>query len=87
MFLAFSHIVNGTVKRGKIVAHENCSARLLIFEPVDINIRKAIVIPKNPHNHPLALHPKPLYTEKELVADAYKMAGKTRVTAKRLRTG
>jgi hypothetical protein len=87
IFKAFSHIIGGEVKRGKIRSHEKCNARLLIFEPIDTNVRKAIVIPKNPHNHPMALHPKPLYEEKELVADAYKSMGANRVTAKRLRIG
>ena len=84
---AFSHIINGKVKRGKIQLHDDCNVHLLIFELVDPNVQKAIIIPKNPHNHPMALHPKPLYEEKELVAEAYKSMGKGRVTVKKLRIG
>jgi hypothetical protein len=82
---AFTHILNGKVKQGAIVAH-SCSSQLIIFEPVDLSIRKAVVIAKTPYNHPTFLHVKATYTDKELAREAFHLAGKTKVAANTLQT-
>jgi hypothetical protein len=58
----------------------------VIFEPIDSTIRKAIVIPKVPHNHPSFLHVKPLYEEKEFIVKALEIAGQDK-TPRDLRIG
>lgn len=84
--LAFTHIINGNVKQGKIRPHDPCNSRLVIFEPVDQSIRKAIVIPSHSHNHPRHPHAKPTQKEKDFVKAASKASGKTQISAKKLRT-
>lgn len=87
--LAFTHIISGEAKQGDIVKIA-CPARLLVFEPVDSSIRKALIVPKSiAHSHPLALHPKATYAEKAYVVAAYKQkkAQGPRVAAKELRIG
>ncbi len=58
----------------------------MIFEPVDHSIRKAIVIPSVSHNHPRHPHAKPTQKEKDFVKAASKASGRTKISAKKLRT-
>jgi hypothetical protein len=70
----YTHVVEGQIKNAQIQGR-SCPSRLIIFEPVDRNIRKAIIIPKIPHNHPPFLHAKPTQHEKELAVAALKAGG------------
>ncbi|KAJ6449035.1 hypothetical protein DFH09DRAFT_1118706 [Mycena vulgaris] len=52
----FSHIIRGRIMPGKITKHL-CDTEMLIFLPVDVvYAHKALVVLRNPHNHPA--HPK-----------------------------
>ena len=85
--IAYTHIIDGKVETGTIKPYEHpCTSRLIIFIPIDSSIKKALVIPKNPHNHPRFQHIKPSLSEKKIIEKAVHANQKTRTTVKSLRT-
>ncbi|KAF9548279.1 hypothetical protein CPC08DRAFT_729541, partial [Agrocybe pediades] len=85
-YCSFTHRDEGKARRGKIVRYKPvCSSELIIFEPIDNTIRKALVLPKNPHNHPRHLYSKVTRKQKEFVREAVKASGNVAVAPKALR--
>jgi hypothetical protein len=83
--IAFTHIIDGKVKQAKMKLRP-CSSKMTIYEPLDSNVRKAVVIVKTPHNHPVYLHSKPHQSEISAVKSVLSASGGA-VTASELRTG
>lgn len=68
--IAYTHIDNHRAIQGRLVKRE-CKTRIRIFYPVNRNDRRAIVILRGAHNHPM-----PLFTKVTRDAlDAYRAAG------------
>ena len=83
----YTHIVNGKVTEGQLIAHK-CPTVMLIYTPLnDTLCRKAVVIIRNAHNHPM--HPKTKATQgdRELLGKAVDAYGPSAVTAQKLKNG
>lgn len=72
--LEFTHIIGGQVQSAPI-ERQGCDSMLIIFAPVDSKIRKAIVIPKRPHNHPSFRFVKVTCEDRDFVNKAIRAAG------------
>jgi hypothetical protein len=84
--LAYSHVVDGCVTAGKIVQRK-CPAEMIIYVPIDTKIRKAYIILRKPHNHPMHPPTKPTAEDKEMLVEAIDAAGKTGLTVRKLLNG
>jgi hypothetical protein len=84
--LAYSHVIDGCVTAGKIVQRK-CPAEMIIYVPIDTKIRKAYIILRKPHNHPMHPPTKPTAEDKEMLVEAIDAAGKTGLTVRKLLNG
>lgn len=50
--IAYVHSKHGRVVQGKMTSHK-CTAKIVIWFPVDPSIRKCIVLPQGVHSHPM----------------------------------
>jgi hypothetical protein len=65
-----------------------CPTQMIVFVPVNRpDVPKAIVILRNPHNHPMHPHTKPMYAERSLITSLVNAAGKTGLTVSKLLNG
>ena len=60
---------------------------MVIYIPIDTSIRKAIIILRNPHNHPMYPKTKPSTEEKDRLRKAITAAGKRGLTVRKLING
>ncbi|KAJ7481297.1 hypothetical protein B0H11DRAFT_2193481 [Mycena galericulata] len=80
----YSHVINGQIRPAKIRSRR-CPTEMVIFIPVDEEYStKAIVILRNPHNHPAHPHTKPSAEDKNKLEAAVQAAGLTGLTVQRL---
>lgn len=84
--LAHTHVTDSTTVTAQIL-HRPCNSRLVILQPVDSTIQKAIIIAKVAHNHPSFLNVKPSNAQKVLLARAIETAGAEGITPKQLKLG
>ncbi|KAJ6582523.1 hypothetical protein DFH09DRAFT_1439289 [Mycena vulgaris] len=76
----FSHIIRGRIMPGKITKHL-CDTEMLIFLPVDaVYAHKALVVLRNPHNHPVHPKTKPSVRDRLQLGEAVQAAGLTGLT-------
>ncbi|KIJ93662.1 hypothetical protein K443DRAFT_134976 [Laccaria amethystina LaAM-08-1] len=65
--------------KGKIsprtIIERKCPTRMVIYIPIDTSIQKAIIILRNPHNHPMYPKTKPSTEEKDRLRRAITAAG------------
>ncbi|KIJ33118.1 hypothetical protein M422DRAFT_783248 [Sphaerobolus stellatus SS14] len=75
-FCLRDHIRDGKVVQG-LIEKRPCSAEIVIYSPVNTNIRKAVVIPQpgKPHNHPSYAPEKLTYAAAEAFRAAVQAAG------------
>jgi len=68
--------MDGKLIHGQIT-NTPCSAKILIFSPIDTSICKAIIIttPDLPHNHPPYSSERPTIEAKEIYREAAEKAG------------
>jgi len=86
LYLAYSHVIDSCVTAGKIV-QQRCPTEMIIYVPIDTKIRKAYVILRKPHNHPMHLRTKPTAEDKGMLVEAIEAAGKTGLTVRKLLNG
>jgi hypothetical protein len=84
--LAYSHIIEGKISPGTIIERK-CPTRMVIYIPIDTSIQKAIIILRNPHNHPMYPKTKPSTEEKDRLRRAITAAGKRGLTVRKLING
>ncbi|KAJ6619645.1 hypothetical protein B0H10DRAFT_1946692 [Mycena sp. CBHHK59/15] len=73
----YSHIIDGHIKPAKII-RRSCNTEMLIFIPVDpAYSHKALVILRNPHNHPAHPKTKPNVSDRTKLVAAVQAAGLT----------
>jgi hypothetical protein len=86
---AYSHIFDGKIKPGRI-EQRPCTSQMIIHVPVDQSPamrHKAIVILRNPHNHPMHPRIKPSAEDKFKLGTAVKSTGLTGLTVRKLLNG
>ncbi|KAJ7187583.1 hypothetical protein GGX14DRAFT_409088 [Mycena pura] len=83
----YSHIIEGQMKAGQIVKRK-CPTRMIIFIPIDKSTarHKALVILRNPHNHPMHPKTKPSSNDRRTLATAVEAAGVVGLTVGKLLT-
>ena len=72
--------------RGKIIKR-SCPTEMIIYVPVDVNIQKALVVIRNPHNHPVHPKTKPTAADKQKFVKAVEAVGITGLTVQKLLNG
>jgi hypothetical protein len=74
--VARNHIVDGKVVQGRIIQRK-CTAQIIIYPPLNNNVRKAPVIPVlgRPHNHPSYAPEKLSFEAAEAWREAVRIAG------------
>ena len=77
---------DGHAFAAKVVRRE-CPTELHIYVPVNPSIRKAIVVLKNPHNHPMYPKKKPTHEDDEMLHQAMDAAGLVGLTPQSLMNG
>ncbi|KAJ7084812.1 hypothetical protein B0H15DRAFT_802202 [Mycena belliarum] len=78
------HIIDGCIKPGRIVPRP-CNTEMLIFIPVDSEYsHQAIVILRQPHNHPVHPKSKPSADDLAKLGTAVRAAGVTGLTVQKL---
>ncbi|KAJ7774684.1 hypothetical protein B0H14DRAFT_2631897 [Mycena olivaceomarginata] len=84
---SYSHIIDGQIRVPEI-RHRKCKSEMIIFIPVKpspATLHKAIVILRNPHNHPMHPKTKPSAEDNVKLGTAVKSAGLTGLTVQKLR--
>lgn len=85
--IAYSHISDGRIRPAKIT-NRSCPTEMLIFIPVDKeHSHKALVVLRNPHNHPAHPKTKPSAQDRIQLGTAVKAAGLTGLTVQKLLNG
>ncbi|KAF8219461.1 hypothetical protein L208DRAFT_1383005 [Tricholoma matsutake] len=79
----YSHVIDGKIIPAKIIRRK-CPTEMIIFVPVDKEIRKAVIILCNPHNHPMHPRTKPSFKDKKKITKAIHAAGTTGLTVLKL---
>ncbi|KAJ7862404.1 hypothetical protein B0H14DRAFT_2575473 [Mycena olivaceomarginata] len=85
-YCPYSHIFDGKIKPGRI-EQRPCTSQMIIHVPVDQSPamrHKAIVILRNPHNHPMHPRTKPSAEDKFKLGTAVKSTGLTGLTVRTL---
>ncbi|KAJ6562706.1 hypothetical protein DFH09DRAFT_920579 [Mycena vulgaris] len=78
------HIIRGRIMPGKITKRL-CDTEMLIFPPVDaVYAHKALVVLRNPHNHPAHPKTKPSARDRLQLGEAVQAAGLTGLTVQKL---
>ncbi|KAF7976474.1 hypothetical protein HWV62_6741 [Athelia sp. TMB] len=80
---AYTHIIDGQMTRGTIVKRP-CPTEMIIFVPVDTQIRKAIVLLRNAHNHPVHPKIKPTAADRTKFNEAVAACGINGLTVRKL---
>ncbi|KAJ7739455.1 hypothetical protein DFH07DRAFT_943933 [Mycena maculata] len=81
---SYSHIHDGQIKPAKI-QQRACPTQMIIFIPVDsTSVKTALVILRNPHNHPAHPHAKPSAEDRIKLGKAVQLASLTGLTAHKL---
>ncbi|KAJ7888864.1 hypothetical protein B0H14DRAFT_3713516 [Mycena olivaceomarginata] len=86
---SYSHIIDGQIRVPEI-RRRKCKSEMIIFIPVKpspATLHKAIVILRNPHNHPMHPKTKPSAEDNVKLGTAVKSAGLTGLTVQKLRNG
>jgi hypothetical protein len=52
IYLAFTHIYNGSILTDCEMVQHKCSTNMIIYVPIDVEVKYALVIVENPHSHP-----------------------------------
>ncbi|KAF6745682.1 hypothetical protein DFP72DRAFT_973986 [Ephemerocybe angulata] len=80
----YSHVVNGKIVRSPIVRLP-CKSKLVVFIPLDPEIKRVIVVPQKAHNHPA--HPrggKPSTANKTLLGKVIDAVGPFGLSTRKL---
>ncbi|KAF8225893.1 hypothetical protein L208DRAFT_1503629 [Tricholoma matsutake] len=80
---SYLDVINGKIIPAKIIRRK-CPTEMIIFVPVDKEIRKAVIILRNPHNHPMHPRTKPSFKDKKKITKAIHAAGTTGLTVSKL---
>jgi hypothetical protein len=83
---AYTHILNGKILSAKVI-QQKCPMEMIIFVPVDKDVRKALVILHKPHNHPIHPKTKPSFKDKEKLSEVVHAVGTTGLTVQKLMNG
>ncbi|KAF7371862.1 hypothetical protein MVEN_00043200 [Mycena venus] len=82
----YSHIVNGQIKAARLVQRK-CTTEMIIFVPIDRSspvAQNALVVLRNPRNHPTHPKTKPSTDDRRTLAKAIEANGVVGLTAQRL---
>ncbi|KAJ7927883.1 hypothetical protein B0H13DRAFT_2312060 [Mycena leptocephala] len=81
----YTHIVNGRIYPAKI-RKRPCDTQMIIFIPIEGEFvgLKALVIVRNPHNHPVHPRTKPSAQDRMMLGTAVESAGLTGLTVRKL---
>jgi hypothetical protein len=85
---AYTHIVNGRIYPAKI-RRRRCDTEMIIFIPIEGEFvgLKALVVVRNPHNHPAHPRAKPNAQDRMMLWTVVESAGLTGLTVKKLLNG
>jgi hypothetical protein len=85
---AYTHIVNGRIYPAKI-RKRPCDTQMIIFIPIEGEFvgLKALVVVRNPHNHPVHPRTKPSAQDRMMLGTAVESAGLTGLTVRKLLNG
>ncbi|KAJ7196013.1 hypothetical protein B0H12DRAFT_1245429 [Mycena haematopus] len=82
----FSHIIDGEIRPAKL-QRRRCGSKMIIHVPVEqspTTLHKAIVILRNPHNHPMHPRAKPSANDKFKLSTAVEAVGLNGLTVQKL---
>ncbi|KAJ7826965.1 hypothetical protein B0H13DRAFT_2440016 [Mycena leptocephala] len=85
----YSHIINGKIMPAEMERCE-CGSRMIIHIPVDqspATLHKALVVLRDPHNHPMHPRTKPTTEDKIKLGAAVKATGLNGLTVQKLLNG
>ncbi|KAJ6533650.1 hypothetical protein B0H19DRAFT_1272287 [Mycena capillaripes] len=86
-YCSYSHIIGGQIRVAKMTRRP-CQSKLIVFTPVKptpATLHKAIVILRDPHNHPMHPKTKPSAEDNTQLGMAVKSAGLLGLTVQKLR--
>ncbi|KAJ7809018.1 hypothetical protein B0H14DRAFT_3760341 [Mycena olivaceomarginata] len=84
--LAYTHIIDGQIKSSRLVQRK-CEAMMIIFTPINPPLasrHKALVIVREPHNHPAHPKTKPSTSDQHRLGEAIAAAGSLGLTVNKL---